>query len=84
MPRPSSPNPKYPNQTAIRLTPEERSRVEAVSAELTRRAAGVALGIPTAVRAAFERGLPLLEKELGLGPDDPPKSKSAGRTKRPK
>jgi hypothetical protein len=57
-------------QTVVTLTEETQTRAEAIGAAMAARTAGntVGTGLPTIARMAFELGLPLLEKELGIEP----------------
>jgi hypothetical protein len=50
----------------FRISPQIHAELQAIAAELTRRAAGVSLGIPTAIRLCVERGIPVMRSELGL------------------
>lgn len=51
---------------SMRLPSELLSRVDAVAEELTRRAAGVNVSRTAVMRRLIERGLEILEPELGL------------------
>lgn len=50
----------------VRLDPARVDRLDAVAAEMTRRAAGAEVKRSDAARVAMERGINSLEKELGL------------------
>lgn len=49
-----------PNPTAIQLTAELIKKIDAVAAELSKRAGGVAVSRSAVMRLAIEKGLPLL------------------------
>lgn len=55
-------------QTAIRLSADLHARLVRISTELTKRSLGseAGHGLPTVARMCVERGLPILENELGL------------------
>jgi predicted transcriptional regulator len=51
---------------SIRLDPDVASQLARLAEELTKRAAGARVTRSHVARMAVERGLPSLEKELGL------------------
>jgi predicted transcriptional regulator len=51
---------------SIRLDPDVASQLVRIAEELTKRAAGAKVTRSHVARMAVERGLPALEKELGL------------------
>lgn len=53
---------------SVRLDPEIVERIQAVAAELKRRAAGAPIAMTVPIRMALERGLPALEREIGINP----------------
>lgn len=61
--------------TPIRIEEDVIQRLDAIAAAMTERAAGVKVARSNVIRLALERGMAVLEEDLGMGPS---------RTKKPK
>jgi hypothetical protein len=65
---------------SVRFDTETVARLERAAEALTVRSAGLSIGRPSVIKLAVERGLPLLEAELGLVRRKPkPKTKRTAR-----
>jgi predicted transcriptional regulator len=58
--------PTAKKNAGVRLDNEMRSRLERIARELSKRANGADITLSDALRQAVERGIPLIEKQLGL------------------
>ena len=65
-------------QVGFRLEPEQLERLDKLAEALTKRTAGVTVNRSSAARAALDRGIEELEKDIGLaakGTKPPSKAK---------
>ncbi|WP_437279266.1 hypothetical protein WME90_01540 [Sorangium sp. So ce375] len=60
----------------VRVEPELADRIDRIAAEMASRAAGVDVKRGEAARVATERGVEVLERELGL--EGPPSARKEG------
>jgi predicted DNA-binding protein len=63
-------------QVGFRLEPEQVERLDVLAEVLTKRAAGVPVNRSMAARTALERGLAVMEQEVGITPKKGSKSAS--------
>lgn len=54
--------------TPIRIEDEVIQRLDAIAAAMTERAAGVKVARANVIRLALERGMDLVEEDLGMNP----------------
>jgi predicted DNA-binding protein len=57
---------KHDAHLTVRLPKELQGRIEAVQIEMSKRLSGVEMDRSRVVRLALERGIEVIEKELGL------------------